>query len=295
MSRSAIRRAYYGAAVAADLAAEIGLLTLGTNDDTTLAGVFNPASNQRALRPYVLQKTWLSGDRFKTIWYFGKCQDANGRRIPGTERLSNYPMRIFDDAGNGGYGALCLGKQAANGRMVVTGARTALVWTISNANTAGTGIAAAGGQVGTDWAIGTATFATNNTHAALTTTKGNVIASTASDPTTLTASTTLALLSAVNTTITDSSGGTASTTFAAITATVTSTVVADALAQLAANENKRLGLMGLVMDGTTTAQSLFLNVICDDADQDGGSDNGLSGEFLLNGTVEVRGFLEGDV
>lgn len=296
--RDQVQRAMFGAAIGATLAAQCGLFVAPTSDNTTIAGDYNPTSNSRQLRPYILQKHYLGGaGSFVTKVYFGRCTRSDGKVEPGTERLSNYPLKIFDDTGNGGYGAINLGKQGANGRAVITGARTALTWTASNTNTAGTGLVVTSGNPGTDWAIGTATFATGNTHAALTTTKGNIIPSTASDPSALEATTgvTLGLLSAVKTTITNNGGGTASTTWAAITATVTSTVVADALAQVAANENTRLGLMGIVVDGTTTAGSLYLNVIVDDADQDGGGDNGLSGELLLNGVVEFRGFIEGDI
>jgi hypothetical protein len=99
-----------------------------------------------------------------------------------------------------------------------------------------------------------------------------------------------------NTSITDSSGGTASTTFAAITSTVTSTVVANAIAQLAANENKRLGLFGAIMAGTSAVQGLFLNIgSTTTGDADNGTDNTIAGELLMNGVVEVEGIIVGDI
>jgi hypothetical protein len=302
--RDQVRRAYYGAAIGNSQLDKTGLFVLPTNDDTTLAGVADPTTNQRALAPYILQKCYLAGRHFTQFWYFGRCLDADGAVIPGTARLRNYPLRIFDDAGNGGYGALCLGVQGEPGRIIVMGARASLTWSADNTNAVGTGLTVTSGNPNTDFAIGTATFATNNTHATLTTTKGDIINSTASDPTGTAAATAVYVgaggvaavaHSPVNTVITDSSGGTASPTFAALTATVTSTVVANALAQLAANENNRLGLFGKVIAGTSSVQSLFLNFIMDDGDQAATADNDCSGELLLNGVIEIHGRLDADI
>jgi hypothetical protein len=290
-TRTNARRAMLGAALGDDLAKKLGLPVLASTD-TDISGANSTAT--KSLRDYVIQKHFLAAGRFRTFWYFGKCTSPLGGVVPGTERLSSYPLRMYDDAGNGGYGSLNLGTQDTNGlgRIVVTSARVNLTTTVSNTNAVGTGITIVGSEPGTDFSVGTAQF-TSATHSTLTTTKANVIASTACDMTTGAGS---ALAhSGVNTVITNNGGGTASTTWAAITATVTSTVVADALAQLAANENKRLGLMGLVVDGTSSAQSLFLNWIIDDADQAATADNNIVGEILLNGVIEVSGEVQGDI
>jgi hypothetical protein len=61
---------------------------------------------------------------------------------------------------------------------------------------------------------------------------------------------------------------------------VTSTVAGAALAQLAANENKRLGLFGAILAGTSAVQGLFLNIgsTTTTADADNGTDNTIAGE-----------------
>jgi hypothetical protein len=277
----------------------------------------------RSLRPYIMEKHFAGNRRITSFWYFGKCQDGTGRTIPGTERLSPYPFRVYCDNGSGYYGTLPLGVQGVQGRAVVTFARmdfrkssatagsngvasgTAGV-TVSNTSAAGTGITAS--AAGLKFSLSQGVIATNATQTAVEASSAGTGAASITDG----ALSNLVLFTAVgtlsssaqnfagsttlNTSITDSTGGTASTTFAALTSTVTSTVVANALAQVAANENKRLGLFGAVLAGTSAVQGVFLNLgSTTTGDADNGTDNTIAGELLLNGVVEMSYEVHGDI
>lgn len=278
----------------------------------------------RSTQPYIMEKHSAGNRRVTSFFYFGKCVDPLGRVIPGTERLQPYPFRAYADNGNGYYGSLPLGVQGVQGRAIITSARAdfrkssatagsngvaggqANGVIVSNTNAAGTGIAAA--AAGLKFSLSQGVIATNSTTTAVEASSAGTGTASVTDGvlSNLMAFTAVGTLSSsaqnfagahyVNSTITDSTGGTASTTFAALTATVTSTVAANALAQLAANENKRLGLFGAIMGGTSAVQGLFLNLgSTTTADADNGTDNTIAGELLLNGVVEVTYELVGDV
>lgn len=277
----------------------------------------------RSLRPYILEKHYVGCGKVRSLWYFGKCVDPTGRVIPGTERLSPYPFRAYVDNGSGYYGTLPIGVQGVQGRCVVTSARmdfrksSATAGsngiaagtngvTVSNTSAAGTGITAS--AAGLKFSLSQGVIATNATATAVEASSAGTGAASVTDGalSNLISFTTTGTLSSsvqnfagsttLNTLVTDSTGGTASTTFAALTSTVTSTVVANALAQLAANENKRLGLFGAILAGTSAVQGLFLNLgSVTTADADNGTDNTIAGELLLNGVVEVNYDYIGDI
>lgn len=238
----------------------------------------------------------------------------------------------------GYYGTLPLGVQGVQGRIVVTGAR--MDFRKSSATAGSNGVAADGqgagikayntntsvtsggvaaAAAGLYFGLSQGVIATNALMTAVENTTGTgastSVTSVTDDDTAfptcnLIKYTTIGTLSsglqnmaaasAVLTKITDNTAGTASSTFAAITSTVTSTVVANALAQLALNENRRLGLMGKIVSGTSAVQGLFLNVdSVTQADGTGATyayaDDGVVGELLINGVVEVEGLVVGDI
>lgn len=277
----------------------------------------------RSTRPYIREKHSMSGKCWTGQWYFGRCVDDLGRTIGGTDQLQPYPFRVYADNGNGYYGTLPLGVQGVQGRIVVRnvradfrknsasagsagrGASTNGV-TVSNTNAAGTGITAS--AAGLKFSVSAGVIGTNATQTAVEASSAGTGTASITDGalSNLLSFTSVGTLSSsvqnfagsttLNSTITDSTGGTASTTFAAITATVTSTVVANALSQLAANENKRLGLFGAIIAGTSAVQGLFLNLgSTTTADADNGTDNTIAGELLLNGVIEVVGEVFGDI
>ncbi len=277
----------------------------------------------RSLKPYVLEKHYAAGGKIKSFWYFGKCVTPAGKVVPGTERLAPYPFRAYADNGNGYYGTLPLGVQGLQGRLICTSARCdfrkssasagsagpaagANGVTVSNTAAAGTGIVAT--AAGLKFSLSSGVIATNATTTAVEASSSGTGTASVTDGalSNLIAFTSTGTLASsvqnfaaahyVNSLITDSSGGTKSTTFAALTGTVTSTVVANALAQLAFNENKRLGLFGAIIDGTSAVQGLFLNLgSTTTGDADNGTDNTIAGELLLNGVVEVTYEVVGDV
>jgi len=334
--RDQFRRAYYGAGIGNDVmqvlpipsgASFLNTATAGvaTGNYATAIGVIvgNHTDLQgRNIKPYIYEKHAAGARKVTSTWYFGKCLDALGRTIPGTERLQPYPFRVYCDSGNGYYGSLPLGVQGLQGRSIVTSARvdfrkasatagSAGVGngngvTVSNTAAAGTGIAAA--AAGLKFSLSNGVIATNSTTTAVEAASAGTGTASITDGalSNLIAFAAVGMLASgiqnfagahyVNSLITDSSGGTKSTTFAALTATVTSTVVANALAQLAFNENKRLGLFGAIMDGTSAVQGLFLNLgSTTTADADNGTDNTIAGELLLNGVIEVTYEIVGDL
>lgn len=335
--RNQFRRAYYGAAVDSSTlrglqvpsgASFLNTATAGvaTGNYATAVGVLtgnNVDMQARSLRPYILEKHTAGNRTITSFFYFGKCVDADGRVIGGTERLQPYPFRVYADNGNGYYGTLPLGVQGVQGRAIVTSARMdfrkssatagsngvaagAAGVTALNTNAAGTGIAAA--AAGLKFSLSNGVIATNATQtaveaAALGTGAASITDGALSNLILFTAVGTLssgaqnfAGSTTLNTLITDSTGQTASTTFAALTGTVTSTVAGAALAQLAANENKRLGLFGAIVAGTSAVQGLFLNLgSTTTGDADNGTDNTIAGELLLNGCIEVSYSLIGDI
>lgn len=327
MGMNQLRRGFYGQAVGSNLLQYLpvpSLYALGTTP--TGQAVQYTDLQGRSLRNYILEKHSLNGRYWTGQWYFGRCRGADGRIIGGTEHLSPYPFRVYYDNGSGLYGTLPLGAQGTQGRIITLGARmdfrkyaaatasaavgvgdTAQGVKVLNTNTSSaTGIGAS--AAGLKFSLAQGVIASNATQTAAEaasagTGTASITDGVLSNLIIFTSTGTLssgaqnfAALSPVNTAITDSSGGTASTTFAAITATVTSTVVANALAQLAANENKRLGLFGAVLGGTSAVQGLFLNLgSTTTADGDDGTDNAIAGELLLNGVVEVHGLVLGDI
>lgn len=325
--RDQVRRAYYGAAMGSDLAAVLPIPSLAALA-TTPAGQATAYTDlqARATRPYILEKHYLAGRQWTGFWYFGRCVDGLGRVIGGTDQLQPYPFRAYADNGNGYYGTLPLGAQGVQGRVVITGARmdfrknsatagsngpgtsTAGVL-VSNTNAAGTGVAAA--AAGLKLSVSGGVIASNATQTAAEASSlgtgtasitdgalSNLIAFT-SVGTLSSGAQNFAALNAVNTLITDSTGGTASTAFASIGSTSggdVSAPIKNAFAQLAANENKRLGLFGAILGGTSAVQALFLNLgSTTTADADNGTDNTIAGELLLNGVIEVTGIVMGDV
>lgn len=277
----------------------------------------------RSTKAYILEKHYIGNRTFSSFWYFGRCQDPTGRIIGGTQNLSPYPLRAYCDNGNGYYGSLPLGVQGLQGKAVITSARMDFRKSSASAGSAGvasgaqgvlrsntntaetTGIASA--AAGLKMSLSAGVIATNAVQTAVEATTGTGAASiTDGALSNLILWTAVGTLSSgaqnfagtttLNTLITDSTGQTASTTFAALTGTVTSTVAGAALAQLAANENKRLGLFGAVIAGTSAVQGLFLNLgSTTTGDGDNGTDNVVEGELLLNGVVEISGTLIGDI
>lgn len=297
-------RSQYGVAVSADNQTTYRLPSMPTLDTET--AVARTAAEARTLADYITPKYYLAGRDLTMFWYFGECTDADGNVIPGTAGKDAYPFEIYDDTGNGGYGCLKLA-DCKVGRIIITGARANLTYVVDNTNTlsGGTGIEDDANEPLTDFALGTATFATT-TWAALTGTKGNIIPSTAGDGTL--GAGTWAGLSTYGTTpeaMLDNSGGTAATagTAATITSIVTgATVLAatqNAFANIIKQVNNLIDIVGgrrsLALDGTGTAVDFYLNGIVDDAKQDAGADNGLSGELLLSGVVEIQMQLLGDI
>src|SRR4051812_38795235 len=117
--RDQVRRAFYGNAMGSDLSAVLPIPSLASLA-TTPAGqavAYNDLQ-ARSLRPYVLEKHYLSGRQWTGFWYFGRCVDGLGRVIAGTERLQPYPFRAYYDNGTGLYGTLPLGAQGVQGRLV---------------------------------------------------------------------------------------------------------------------------------------------------------------------------------
>lgn len=337
MPRSSVFRALFGEAVGDDLLQNSPLISganiLNTSTTGTATGNYATAIGSivgnktdlqgRSLKPYVFEKHYAGGGKVKSFWYFGKCVTPGGKVVPGTERLSPYPFRVYADNGNGYYGTLPLGVQGLQGRLVCTSARcdfrksSATAGSagpaagsqgvlVSNTAAAGTGITAS--AAGLKFSLSAGVIGTNATATAVeaaaagtgtaSITDGalsNLIAF-AGTGTLSSSAQNFAAAHYVNSLITDSSGGTKSTTFAALTATVTSTVVSNALAQLAFNENKRLGLFGAIIDGTSAVQGLFLNLgSTTTADADNGTDNTVAGELLLNGVVELTYEVIGDI
>jgi hypothetical protein len=322
--RDQLRRAYYGSAIGSTAITGLPIPSLYSLATTPTGQATAYTDLQaRSLKPYVLEKHAIGNRRITSFWYFGRCVDNDGRVIGGTERLSPYPFRVYCDNGSGYYGTLPLGAQGVQGRAVITSARfdfrkasatagsngvasSAQGLITSTTNAAGTGIAAS--AAGLKFSLAAGVIASNATQTAVEASSLGTGAASITDGalSNLISFTTTGTLSSgvqnfagsttLNTTITDSTGQTASTTFAALTGTVTSTVAGAALAQLAANENKRLGLFGAILAGTSAVQGLFLNIgSTTTADADNGTDNTIAGECLLNGVVEVSYELVGDI
>lgn len=199
------------------------------------------------------------------------------------------PIRILDDSGNGGYGTLKISDFPAGYVKLLSAKSSMTRIQASNTYTAGTGLAA---TFTPTYSFGT--VALGAAFASLASTTANIIPSTAC---TIAAASVspggigrFNLETAAGTAITDLSGGTAGAT---ITSIVTgATIVAatqNAFATLAKELNDLIGETSptLEIDGSSAAMDLIMNVTIDDASQDGGSDNAITGDALFTGWLEM--------
>lgn len=132
-----------------------------------------------------------------------------------------------------------------------------------------------------DVSVGTAAAGNN---AALASTEANIIRSVATPQAVAGVTTAKGMSRTAITALTDSSGGTASDTLAAITGSYVEATIENTVASLAAKINAILnvlnGLNVLVLDGTVTPADVYINLLIDDADQDGGGTLKLNDGYL---------------
>lgn len=231
----------------------------------------------------------LTTSRGRVSDYVNQMSDALGHLFFVRYNFNALPVRIKDDSGNGGYGTVKIA-DAPTGYFTLLSAKSNLSRIQAlNTDTQGTGIAA---DFDGDYSFGTA--ALGAAYATLTTTKGNIIPSTA---TAQAASSVSAggigrfwQATASGAALTDNSGGTAAATITTIVtgATVTANTQ-NAIASLAKELNDLIGetTPTLEIDGTNTAVDFILNMLVDDADQDGGGDNQIAGDLLVTGYCEL--------
>jgi len=188
------------------------------------------------------------------------------------------PLTITDQTSTVGYGGLKIYDFPA-GEIFIAAVSVDL-----------TEITESGGIVSdfdSDFAIGTVTASNNAT---LTSTEANIVQSTsvaqAVAGTTSATGTSRTLI----TPLTDNSGGTASDTLAALTGSYVEATMENTVASLAAKINALINRIGgmAIFDGTATPIDLFLNMLVDDADQDGG------GILSLTGTITITWVNLGD-
>jgi hypothetical protein len=293
----------------------------------------------RDTRPYILEKHYIAGRIWTGTWYFGRCRNSQGTVVPGTERLQPYPFRIYYDNGTGVYGTLPIGCQGIQGRVValaagvdfrtyVAATPTAAVGVGDDAQGAGlkiyngetssaTGLSATAASM--KIALTSGVIATSGCQSAAETSTGatraaagigavtdSILLSNLVNYSTITTfsggKTNVAALHPTSL-ITDSTGQTASTTLPTVSATTTTDMahVGVALAEFAAIENRRFGLLGMTLGGTaiggtTAVQGLFLNIASvTTANGDDGTDTYICGEILLNGLITVTGIILGDI
>ncbi len=204
--------------------------------------------------------------------------------------FTQLPVRILDDAGVGGFGAVKIADLPTGYFKLLSAKSNLSRIQANNSATAGTGIVAA---FDGDYSFGTVTLAATDGGASLASTYGNLIpsTSTAQAASYVSAGGVGRFQSATASAIAllDNSGGTAGAT---ITTIVTgATVVAatqNAFASLAKELNDLIGetMPSLEIDGSSSAVDIYLNMLVDDADQDGGGDNGIAGDLLVSGYAE---------
>lgn len=129
------------------------------------------------------------------------------------------------------------------------------------------------------WSLGTAAVATDN--ATLTSTEADIIPSVASTLVGGTKTSTGVSAAAGIVTLTDSSGGTASDTIADVPSSYTEATLANQLASLTAKVNALIGITGGVLNGTSAAKSVYLNVAGAAADVSADDTLTLNGTFLF--------------
>lgn len=209
--------------------------------------------------------------------------------------LSSLPVTITDDAGVGGWGTAKLLDFPA-GRVSILGG----VCKITSLVEASAGI---NGDFDGDFAVGTTAVAagTGAGTGVPTGTGSNIFASTAITQAvsgTSAGGSVIFKPAAEGTTVTDTTGATPTTTILTIAGTATYNSadinrLAAGLAGVAANQNKVLaqilGTRVLTLDGTGTAIDAILNVLIDDADQDGG------GSLAISGTMTLAFLDHGDI
>lgn len=201
---------------------------------------------------------------------------AIGRRLLFT--LASLPITIADATGGWGTAKLF---DFAEGRATIVGARANLTL-LKN----GSGI---DDTFDGDFAMGTAAASSYSVAG----TKSNIIPSTATPQAVAGATTAKGQFTITDAAaLTDSSGGTGGATLTAIPATYDQAITRNNLASVAAQINllvaKLTGFKALAIDGNSSAEDIYLNLLVDDADMTTG------GTIYVSGTIEIDVIMMGD-
>lgn len=243
----------------------------------------------------------LTTSRLTVAAYVNQFVNAFGHMYAVRYNFNGLPVRVKDDAGNGGYGTATIATLPTGYFKLITAKSNLSSFVKVNTDSQGTGIAA---DFDGDYSFGT--VALGAAYATLTSTKANIIPSTATAQAVSGTSTGgigrfqdvfgLSTSNATATAILDSTGGTAQgagTAAATLATIVTGATVTpnfqNAYSTLIKELNDLIGnsIQTVQIDGSSSAVSVILNVLVDDADQDGGGDNQIAGDLLVTGYLEM--------